>query len=119
LNYAMIRVMGLFVSIAEEEVPHGFFATVFVDLGPFDAMRDAARDELLARMTRHGVRLVEEGACRTLCVIVGMYKMPPESDPSQKPDGFTFFPQDTLWSRISGAADSAWRRWRRPEMVLV
>ena len=114
----MIRVMGLFVSIAGEEAPRGFYATVYVDMGSFEAMRDAARDDMLARMARHGVGLVEEGACRTLIVIVGMYEGPSESDP-KKPDGFTFWPQDTLWERIRGAADSAWQRWRRPEMVLV
>ena len=115
----MIRVKGLFVSIAGEEAPHGFYATVYVDMGSFEDMRDAARDEMLARMARNGVRLVEEGACRTLCVIVGMYKGPPKSDPGKKPDGFTFWPQDTLWQRIRGATIGAWQRWRRPEMVLV
>ena len=119
MNYALISVMGLFVSIDGEEGTYGFHATAYVDMGSFEAMRDAARDDMLARMARHGVRPVEEGACRTLCIINGMYKVPPESDPAKKPDGFTFFPQNTLWSRISGAADSAWRRWRRPEMVLV
>jgi hypothetical protein len=119
MNYGMYRVLGLFVTIGGEDARYGFVATLYLEMGTFEAMHEAAREQLQARMARHDVRLVEEGACRTLCVIVGMYTIPPESDLAKKPDGFTFFRQDTLWSRVSGAADSAWRRWRRPDLVLI
>ncbi|UPG93909.1 hypothetical protein [Luteibacter aegosomatissinici] len=119
LKLAMIRLLGLFVSMEGQDTTRGFFTTVFVTIDTFPVMRQAARDALLARMARHGVVPMAKGPFRTLCVMVSMSSVEMDSDDVREADGFSFFRQGTLLSRISGAIEGAWRRWRHPDRVLV
>lgn len=115
----MIRVLGLFVSAEGQDTTRGFFTTVFVNIDTFPVMRQSARDALLARMVQHGLTPITKGPCRTLCVMLSMSSVEMDSDDVREADGFSFFRQGTLLSRISGAIEGAWRRWRRPDRVLV